>query len=187
MTSLNDGDAAAPRDSKGTTDLDSILFQVPPAEYGEEPYRAHLLDQYKLFTETADRTSARRQTANAFFVTVNTALLAFIGLVVEPESKETPLAWMLAVSVAGIVICYAWYRLVRSYRGLNSGKFKVIRAMERHLPAAPFDAEWEAVGRGKDPKRLVPFTRVEQRIPWIFAALYLALAAWHVAQEAGWT
>ncbi len=34
------------------------------------------LELYKLAVEMADRVSARRATANAFFLTVNTALLA---------------------------------------------------------------------------------------------------------------
>jgi len=169
-------------------DLDPLLFKTTPEQYGAD-YRTHLLDQYKLYAGTADLISDRRQTANAFFLTLNSALLAFLGLVAEVKgtTEETPVVWMLAVSVAGVILCYAWFRLVRSYRDLNSGKYKIIHALERHLPAAPFDAEWEAVGRGKDPKRLIPFTRVEQRIPWIFAALYVALAAWRVAQAVGWT
>ncbi len=172
-------------------DLDPFLFKVPPEQYGAERHQAHLLEQYKLYVEMADRVSARRQTANAFFLSVNTsvntALLAFLRLVVEGEAEATPLAWVLAVSAAGAALCYAWYRLVRSYRGLNSGKFKVVHAIERRLPMAPYDAEWEAVGRGKNPDLFLPFTRVEARVPWVFAALYVAFAAWHVAQEAGWT
>jgi hypothetical protein len=39
-----------------------------------------------------------------------------------------------------------WYRLVRSYKDLNSAKFKVIHEIEKSLPISPYDAEWEAVG-----------------------------------------
>ena len=40
--------------------------------------------------------------------------------------------------------------------------------MEQHLPLAPYDAEWEAVGRGEDSKLYKPFTHVEMVIPWYF-------------------
>ncbi len=52
----------------------------------------------------------------------------------------------------------------------------VVHTIERHLPVAPYDAEWEAVGRGTDPQIYLPVTRVEARIPWIFTALYVAQA-----------
>ncbi len=54
------------------------------------------MELYKLAVEMADRVSARRGTANAFFVTVNTALLAFLGL------AELSVAW--PVAVGGVVI-----------------------------------------------------------------------------------
>jgi hypothetical protein len=44
-----------------------------------------LLELYKLCVEMADRVSARRATANAFFLTLNSALLAGLGLVQPAE------------------------------------------------------------------------------------------------------
>jgi hypothetical protein len=87
------------------------------------------------------------------------------------------------VAAAGVVLCYSWYRLVRSYKDLNSGKFKVVHAIESRLPASPYDAEWEAVGRGEDKNLYLPFTHIEIRIPWVFAALYVLLAAWEIVQS----
>lgn len=169
-------------------DLDKSLYRVPAGEYGEE-YQNHLLEQYKLYVQMADKISDRRQLANSFFLTVNTALIAFLGLVARPAvgsdpnvTANPPLLWILVVSAAGVVLCYSWYRLVRSYKGLNSGKFKVIHAIEAKLPSSPYDAEWEAVGRGENPKLYLPITHVEIYIPWVFAALYTALAIWNLIQ-----
>ena len=44
------------------------------------------------------------------------------------------------------------------------GKFDVIHALERKLPAQMFAAEWVALGRGEDPKIYRPFTKVESTI-----------------------
>jgi hypothetical protein len=169
----------------GAEVLEAALAKVAPEQYGAD-YRAHLLDQYKLYVEMADRISARRQTANAFFLSLNTALLAFLGLAAERDTGDVPLPWVLAVTAAGLVLCFTWYRLVRSYRDLNGGKFRVIHAIERRLPLAPYDAEWESVGRGEDPRLYLPFTHIEIRVPWVFAALHAGFAAWSVAQSAGW-
>ena len=76
------------------------------------------------------------------------------------------------VAIAGVILCFTWYRLVRSYRDLNTAKFKVIHEIERRLPLSPYDAEWEAVGGGDDSKLYLPFTHVEKFIPWIFMALH---------------
>jgi hypothetical protein len=54
------------------------------------------LELYKLAVEMADRVSARRSTANAFFLTINTALLTFIG------SGSLDVLWLGAL--AGIAL-----------------------------------------------------------------------------------
>jgi hypothetical protein len=169
-------------------DLDKSLYRIPPDKYGGE-YQNHLLEQYKLYVQMADKISERRQSANSFFLTVSTALIAFVGLVASPDEGSNPgivvsppLPWVVVVAAAGVVLCYSWYRLVRSYSDLNSGKFKVIHAIESRLPAAPYDAEWDAVGRGEDKDLYLPFTHIEIYIPWVFAALYVLLAVWEVVQ-----
>jgi len=169
-------------------DLDEALYKTPASKYGAE-YQNHLLEQYKLYVQMADKISERRQSANSFFLTVNTVLVTFLGLVASPDVGDNPglvasppLPWVLVVAVAGVVLCYSWYRLVRSYKDLNSGKFKVVHAIESRLPASPYDAEWEAVGRGEDKNLYLPFTHIEIYIPWVFAALYVLLASWKIVQ-----
>ncbi len=170
-------------------DFGRALFEhrISASEYGEL-YQDHLLEQYKLYVQMADKISERRQSTNTFFLTVNTTLIAFLGVVAKLGTGDAaayaPLPWVLTVSAAGVVLCYSWYRLVRSYKDLNSGKFKVVHALERKLPSSPYDAEWVSVGEGKDPKLYLPFTHVETKIPWVFVALYVAFAAWNVTQVA---
>jgi hypothetical protein len=163
-----------------SSSLPPVLSDSISAEAYGPKYRDHLLEQYTLYVEMADRISARRQETNTFFLSINTALIAFLGIVVRGEPDEVPLAWVTVVSLAGAALCFAWYRLVTSYRGLNTGKFAVIHAIEVRLPLSPYAAEWEAVGEGKDPKRYRPFTHVEASVPWIFAALYAGFAAWQL-------
>ncbi|HJP18459.1 MAG TPA: hypothetical protein QF468_07405 [Nitrospinota bacterium] len=128
-----------------------------------------ILDQYKLYVEVADRISSRRQSANSFFLSINTALVAltsYLGMGNERYSGY----WLIAT--AGIVLSYMWYRLVVSYKDLNTAKFKVVHEMESQLPLSPYDAEWEAVGRGKAPELYLPFTHVEIYVPWVFLVIH---------------
>ena len=72
-----------------------------------------------------------------------------------------------------MVLSFLWYRLIRSYKDMNSGKFKVIHEIEKQLPLKPYDAEWTALGRGKDPSLYLPFTNIELFVPWVFFAIHL--------------
>lgn len=140
-----------------------------------EKYQDHLLDQYTIYQESAENISSRRQAANSFFVTINTVLVALVSYLQLGSSSSAEYYWLVAL--AGVAISYMWYRLIRSYRDLNSAKYKVIHEIEKKLPLSPFDAEWEAVGRGKNPALYLPFTHIEMAIPWVFLTLHL-VAFW---------
>ncbi|MEU9112340.1 hypothetical protein AB0D04_11210 [Streptomyces sp. NPDC048483] len=142
--------------------------------YEAELYRNSVLEQYKLCVEMADRISARRSLTNTFFLSLNSLIGAgFVGLG-SGHTGRMPV-WLL---VAGLLIlltqCSAWFALIRSYRQLNAAKFAVIGALEERLPAYAYSrGEWAALGEGKDWRRYLPLTHVEQWVPWIFAAAYL--------------
>jgi hypothetical protein len=148
------------------------IASIPPSEY-EGDYSSHLFDQYKLYVEMADRISSRRQAANTFFLSINTLLVTAAGYAKSADSELV--FFHLLTAAAGLIICYCWYRLVLSYKDLNSAKFKVIHEIERFLPLKLYDGEWDAVGRGEVKALYHPFTDIEIRIPWIFFALYLTL------------
>jgi len=52
----------------------------------------------------------------------------------------------------------------------------VINTIEGYLKAAIYAAEWEALGRGEDPKVYRPFTSREIWVPNAFLALYVLTA-----------
>lgn len=129
---------------------------------------AGLLDQYKLAVEMADRVSARRATANSFFVTVQSALVTAFGFAKDDR-------WPLAV--AGILVAAVWWLSLRSYRMLNGAKFEVINKMEGQLPAAPYKDEWAILDRKDGPlhKRYAALSFVEQVVPLAFTVLSIGL------------
>jgi len=158
----------APRDPLVIT-----LAGLPQSEYGDG-YREHSVQIYKTYLEMADRISERREKANSFFLAVNTALTALLAK--DALGTGAPAALAVLAPLAGGILCYLWHRIIRSYRDLNSAKFKVVHAIERQLPLRPYDAEWEAVGRGNNPRLYLPFTHVELLVPWIFMVFYVLFA-----------
>lgn len=150
------------------------LFCQTRESYGEK-YHEHYLALYKMYASTAEKISDRRQSNNSFFLTLNTAIIAVVSYLQlgEEAGKSIELYWL--ISVSGIIVCYAWYRLIKSYKQLNSGKFKIVNLIEKNLPIAPYDAEWEALERGKNHRLFIPFNKIETIVPWLFMGIHIAV------------
>lgn len=153
-------------------EINAILYSKG-TQFDEGNRLPLLLEEYKLFVDTSEKLVARRQTVNTFFLSVNALLLSAIGMTAkEVITMRIAFIGVIAISLAGILLCMAWRRLVHSYRQLNTGKFAVIHLLEQYLPAALFKAEWKALGEGKDKEKYIPFTKTEATIPIVFIVLY---------------
>ena len=69
------------------------------------------------------------------------------------------------------------YKTMRGYHaprkaGWDTHGLPVEHEIEKELPLSPYDAEWEALGRGKDRTLYLPFTNIEMWVPKIFGALH---------------
>ncbi len=157
-------------------DLQGKLVGLDSESYGPE-HRKHTLDLYTAYAQTVEWVSDRRQRANSFFLSINTAVIALIGYAQSVGGVDMASPINLLVPPAGMIICYTWYRVLRSYGGLNKGKFDVILALEEILPVRLFKAEWVALGEGREPRRYKPLGKLEAVIPWVFFAIHLAVAS----------
>lgn len=151
-----------------------------------EKWYSHLLDQYKLYVEMADRISSRRASANSYFLSVNSAILAFVSYL--SSQKASDYMWMLAFG--GMALSVLWESLITSYRNLNTAKFAVIHKIEKRLPISPYEAEWDAMGRGENPQLYRPISHIEQGVPYVFMALHLIVLActfpWKMLKDYLW-
>lgn len=128
-----------------------------------------LLEQYKLYVQSADNVSARRVSSNRYLLTINTAVLALHGF---QSQNLSPLYWAVSVFIIGAVISLLSCAIIRSHRNLNTAKFKLIHELERHLPAALYDQEWEIV-RKEQGSTYWTTTRIESCIPFAFLFLHI--------------
>lgn len=143
-------------------------------EYGEN-YYSHYFDQYKMYVKSAEKISDRRQNANNFFLTLNTVLISIIGLSFQVKAIND-FSWArVLLAILGILICVIFWYLLRAYKQLNTGKFKVIHEIEQMLPLSIYDYEWKILGKGADKKKYFPFSHIELLIPWMFGIIYLFL------------
>ena len=83
----------------------SDLFSKSEKEYGND-YQSHLFEQYKIFIDSVEKTSDRRQQANNYFITINTALISLIGLSFQIKIFENSPWLKILLAVLGIVICF---------------------------------------------------------------------------------
>lgn len=147
------------------------LIRHTKETYGKS-FKADLFEQYKLYVESAERVSERRVSANNYLLTVNAFLVTLYGILAASPYKSYS---TILVPVAGILVSLTWYRIIISYRNLNSVKFKVIHELEQHMPAALYEYEWQKAEEGRG-KAYHPLTHLERWVPIVFTALYGLLA-----------
>lgn len=143
--------------------IEENLFNGDLTEENKHQY----FEIYKLTVEMADRISSRRQTANSFFLSINTAIMAFVGYF--KALNEISYLWLICL--AGLIISFMWFSYIKASKQLNTGKFKIIHLIEKNLILRPYDAEWIALGKGKNKKLYKPFSDIETIIPWVFFGL----------------
>lgn len=165
--------------------FDETLFPLGPPKDSAESAQA--LDLYKIMVQSSEGLVGRRQGVNTFFLTMNGALLTGSGIVIQNSGANTVGALGIAVlSLAGLILCGAWHSLIISFGQLNRGKFQVINAIERHLKAAIYAAEWEALERGENPKIYRSFTSREIWVPNALFVLHLVSLCTAIAVYVGW-
>ena len=127
------------------------------------------LEIYKLLVEMADRVSQRRQSANSFYLTINTAIIGGSVLIAHADYGDLGGA---IIPLAGILICCLWISAIRTYRTLNGAKFKVITDLEAKLPVQAFEKEWALLEAGTADRKYKPFYKTEIRVPMVFLLLH---------------
>ena len=147
------------------------LFQFTDEDY-EGSFKADLLEQYKLYVQSAENVSARRVASNRHLLTLNAALVGLYGLQSAGFGQSY---WTLLIPVMGIPVSVLWYLIIKSRADLNRVKFGLIHEFEQHLPAVLYRREWQLAdeGRGKSYRAV---TTIERWMPILFAALHIVLA-----------
>lgn len=140
-----------------------------------------LLELYKLHAELADRVSQRREGANRLYASLLTGFTAFAIALLRFGSGDVPMNIILLIGGAvGASLSVSWYVVIRSYRQLNTGKFRALHELEKKLPYPFFTREWELLAEGKDRSRYWKLTVVETGLPVTFLLLSFLLMAFSV-------
>ncbi len=129
---------------------------------------------FELYLGTAEKVGDRRAQANAWMLSVNSAIVALYGYLEADKAAvgaTQKAVWLWAIPAAGAIVCFAWWALLASYRKLNRAKFEVLMQLEKDLPVPMFTREQEIYRAEK--RR--PLSQIESAIPACFALLYLVM------------
>ena len=138
--------------------------------------KQELLEIYKLHAELADSVSQQRGTANRFYMLVLSGLAVLFSAFLQ-RKNGVPLGWlMVGFGLFGMLLASAWYIVIRSYRQLNSGKFKALHELEEKLTYPFFKREWDLLAEGREQKTYWRLTVVETFVPTIFFVCFAALS-----------
>jgi hypothetical protein len=133
--------------------------------------------EYKLFVESTQHLSERRQAATQTYLTVNTAIFAILALLVkEAGLKGWYLVWVsLPLFLVGALACLIWYNIITQYKALICWRYD---HMERAMSGSShiYVKEWEEFFKAKQEKKKFGFSRLEVWLPRLFLALYLMYA-----------
>lgn len=150
------------------------------ADYGDK-FDNHLLEQYKQYTDIADRITQRRDQANVFYFSLVSALFAFISYIFQKGTINANNAIILAViSALGALICSSWYLYVMSKKELKRVKYRVISEMEKCLPYPCYTREKQMIDEGRTNGKYTAVRAIEAYIPAILAMAYVVLLVYAV-------
>ena len=153
-----------------TSDPGDGVVRCPREAYGDT-FSAELLEQYKLYVNSAEKVSARRIASSRLFLALNAGLVALYGI--QPVGFGQGW-WVVPVALLGVIVCLLWHRIIESHRDLNRVKFKLIHEFEQHLAAMPYTREWRLAEQGKG-RSYRAVTDVERWVPWAFLVLHVVL------------
>ena len=158
------------------------LFQFSEETYpaGKQAFNANLIEQYKLACAAADNVSARREGANRYLITLNTAITALYGF--QATGSANPYL-LIPLAIAGLIAATLSFGIVRSHRNLNQKKFNIILALEKLLPARIYGEEWDQLKKTKGLGTYLELTNLERIIYGLFAAIHIVTPTIIIAKQ----
>jgi hypothetical protein len=175
--------------------VEAALFPAG-ANFEDNSKRKELAEQYKVLANHVEQMSERRQVANNFFLSMNSAIFAGMGLLAKESLSEVehPIAMkgifslICVLAIVGLVICKGWTSIIRAHRQLNLANLSILQMMEKYLAAAIFSAQHQFAK-----KHYVSLVTIEERIALSFTWMYVAfvvgslflIAFWHKGGRIG--
>ena len=117
-------------------------------------------EQYKLFIESAEKTSDKRIKQNNIYLTINLAFISYIS------TQNFDIKQTIIMIIIGILICAIWFCTINNYSKRNKIKFEIINESEY---GKLYKEEWKRISV------LTSLTTYEKISSLIFIILYIGM------------
>lgn len=155
-------------------------------------------EEFKLFYESTEKVTDRRNSANTWNYSICTAILGAIAAIIswglsKPDFIWTGVATVEILSAMAALYSTLWIGQIRDLKELNNAKFNIINEMACHISFGgsdrenvisykPFEREWEALKAAKIAEEArsmnliaLKSTNIEYMIPKAFRLLFVAI------------
>ncbi len=137
-----------------------------------------VFEEYKLFVESTQFLTERRQAAAQTYLTLNTAIITVLAFLVKDVGFRG--WWLVAASVPifaiGIIVCGIWERTVLQYKQLINWRFEQLKQIEAkpemHGSHQFYLKEAQHFYTATPRKERFGFSRLERYLPRLFMAAY---------------
>jgi hypothetical protein len=140
------------------------------------------LDEFQLTLAHIEKLLDRRQSTTSFYLSINTGILAVVGLLLQDSLSRGWLAGsILLLLCAGFIVCWIWRSLLRQYEILLKWWYARLRELEAAMPdsAKLVTREYQdlyVAAKDRKPSEQIGMTKRELALNWVFAGLYVAFA-----------
>ncbi|MYE38131.1 MAG: hypothetical protein F4X82_01250 [Candidatus Spechtbacteria bacterium SB0662_bin_43] len=133
--------------------------------------KEQVLKIYELYLNSIEKISDRRGRAINHFITINSAILLGVGFLMrylaEYEYIDALLSGLL---FTGFCLCILFYRIIGSYKAMNSIKFEVLNKIEKDFfSVQPYTDEYNLMKQRKSNR----LSGNEKYIFVLFGVMYL--------------
>ena len=142
-------------------------------DINEFEYYQLLISEYQIMVDTSEKLMERRQNISNLYTSICAALLAFIGASFAFGNLTATFVIMLLAGLVFTSLALNWKACLRAYEMNNAGKFAVINAIEKILPANMFDCEY----RYNTKNGIKSYSNRERLLPHIFVIVGISLIA----------
>jgi len=168
--------------SRSAEDILKELFrsEVAPTE---DLALARYAPLYKELLTYMEQLGGRRQAANQFFLTLNTAVIGALGYAyTNPKlARGTLKPVFIVAGTFGCVLACQWWRLIRSHEARFKADFEILHTLEERLPARIFKVEQSLFFAVDESKKRIPYVSlmvIERSVSAVFIVLYFLLACY---------
>ena len=123
--------------------------------------------------------SQRREGANRLYVSLLVGLVVLVAALLRFGIGDVSEDLVLgSIGILGVLLSASWILVIRSYRQLNTEKYRVLTALEEHLVYRFYKLEWDPKSEGRKSNRYWQLTKTEMTLPATFCVMFAGLVAY---------